>query len=99
MRPAGDIRKAIDKAARELEQERSAATWHDMAVRANVGFLAARRTVENMARAGALQPVGTEKRAHSRRWMTLYVPAAVPALAVSAPTCALDMAVRGWMRF
>jgi hypothetical protein len=101
MRPPGDIRKAIDQAARELAIERDAATWRDMAERANVGYLTARRTVENMERAGALQRVGSEKREHSRRWMALYAPVPAPGLAPSAscaPALAIDAAVRGWVR-
>lgn len=106
MRPPGEVRQAIDKAARELAQERSAATWRDMAERAKVGYTVARRTVENMERAGVLERVGTEKRAHSRRWMSLYAPPApVATLSAAAPldgaTTAgrvLDLALRGWTR-
>jgi len=74
VRPPGEIRQALASAAVALASERGAVTWRDMAERAGVGYLAARRTVENMERAGALQPVGYAKRPHARRWMRLYEP-------------------------
>lgn len=66
-------------AARQLAAERGAATWRDMAEVSQVGYRQACSTVRNMERAGDLMPVGAEKRAHSRRWMTLYAPAVEPA--------------------
>ena len=99
MRPAGEIRQALESAAQALAAEHGSATWRDMAERAGVGFLAARRTVENMARAGALQPMGFEKRLHSRRWMTLYAPAANFATAATAPNgCPLAGVLQSWLR-
>lgn len=74
MRPPGEIRLALGAAAQALADERGNATWRDLAERAGVGYLAARRTVENMERSGSLKAVGFEKREHSRRWMTLYTP-------------------------
>lgn len=74
MRPAGEIRQALARAAESLVNEGNAVTWRDLAERAGVGYLAARRTVENMARTGALRCVGYQKRPHSRRWMTVYEP-------------------------
>jgi len=67
MRPRGEIRQAIAAAA-----EQGPGTWRDFAERARVGYEAAQRTVENMARAGQLVPAGTAKRAHSNHWMCLY---------------------------
>lgn len=97
MRPPGEIRAALSEAARVLKAEANGATWRDMALRANVGFLAARRTVENMARSGELVPVGSAKVAHSKRWMVLYEPAAVPAaVPARGPAPGLDAVVRGW---
>lgn len=86
----GEIRTALEAAARQLHAEQGAATWRDLAERACVGFLAARRTVENMARAGAIVPVGKAKRAHSRRWMTLYEPGSAGANFATAATAAAD---------
>jgi hypothetical protein len=77
VRPPGEIRQALARAAVQLHRERDGATWRDMAEVAQVGYLDARRTVEHMARAGGLVVIGVEKRAHSRRWMNLYAPAVV----------------------
>lgn len=98
MKP-GEVRKALDEAARQLHAEAGAATWRDMAERAGVGYLTARRTVENMERAGALVRVGAEKRAHSVRWMNLYEPPA-RAMAQGVPAAAptLALVVRAWPR-
>lgn len=83
MRPRGEVRAALSEAAQALRAECGAASWRDMAERAGVGYQAARQTVENMARAGELVPVGFEKRAHSRRWVALYEPGA--ALMIAPP--------------
>jgi len=100
MRPQGEIRQALLTAAEQLQAQQGCFSWHDLAERAQVGYLAARRTVENMARAGALEGVGQEKRAHSRRWVALY---ALPELAVlhrdnerAAGATGLASVVRGW---
>lgn len=100
MRPPGEIRKALRRAAQELQAEQSAATWRDMAARASVGFRVARRTVCNMAHAGELQAVGAAKRAHSNRWMTLYAPAEQPVRATepSPAMQAIDTVLRTWTR-
>lgn len=99
MRPPGEIRHALAAAAQALATERGGATWRDLAERAGVGYLAARRTVENMARGGALQPIGVEKRAHSRRWMKLYAPSTNWATAATATAgCPLAGVVQRWVR-
>jgi hypothetical protein len=101
MRPPGDIRKALRRAARELQAEQSAATWRDMAARASVGFKVARRTVDNMERAGELERVGAAKRAHSNRWMTLYAPtepAPAPSSSPAPATPAIETVMRAWTR-
>lgn len=74
MRPQGELRQALLLAAQQLAGGRDGVTWRDLAEHAQVGYQAARTTVDNMARAGALQCVGMEKRAHSTRWMRLYAP-------------------------
>ena len=99
MRPAGELRQAIGRAARELAAERAVnpsysvagGTWRELAARACVGFQPARRTVENMARAGALQPLGLVRVDGARRPMVLYGPAGSAAVAVS-----LETVMRGW---
>lgn len=98
MRPTGEIRQALGAAAQALATERGGATWRDMAERAGVGYLAARRTVENMERSGALQPLGFEKREHSRRWMKLYVPGANFATSATSGACLLGGVVQAWPR-
>ena len=99
-RPQGDVRKALALAAQQLAGECGGATWRDMAERAQVGYRAACRTVHRMADAGALECVGSVKRAHSRRWMSLYVPA-VPQVAPTVPDdCAQALAsvAMAWAR-
>lgn len=94
MRPPGEIRQALGAAACALATERGSATWRDMAERAGVGYQAARQTAENMRRSGELQSVGAEKRPHSRKWMTLYAPAAS---ACPGPDTALAAVMRAWL--
>jgi hypothetical protein len=81
MRPPGEIRRLIAHAMAELAAEKGGATWLAAAERARVtdDIQRARKAVENLHQAGALQAVGAEKRPHSRRWMTLYAPPALAA--------------------
>ena len=44
----------------------------DLAQRTQVGREALQTTLENMVRHGALEIVGSEKRDHSKRWVSLY---------------------------
>jgi len=100
MRPQGEIRQVLAKAADELAEQRGNFSWRDVAEHAQVGYTAARRTVENMAKAGELVPVGSEKRAHSRRWVTLYErrQATAPTNFATATTGGDSLAgvMRGW---
>jgi len=99
MRPQGEERIAIKKAAEELAAECSAATWRELSARAKVGFRVGRITVENMARGprAELEAVGSVKKAHSKRWMTLYAPVTQQQpVAEAAPS--LDAMVRSWSR-
>jgi hypothetical protein len=97
MRPPGAIRCAVLNAAQALAAERGqGATWRDIGLRASVGLLAARRTVENMARVGALRPGGQVRVQHARRPMTLYLPA-TPTPAAD-PGASLDALLRNWTR-
>jgi len=97
MRPQGEIRRALANAAEQLAEEKGGATWRDLAMRAQVGFAAAKATVRNMERAGTLEPIGSEKAAHSRRWMTLYAPRQV-GFATATTGQALDAITRAWVR-
>lgn len=72
MRPRSDIRRALAAAAAEVGS--TGATWRDLAARACVGFDAARRTAENMHRAGELVVVG-QRVAGAARPMNVYVAA------------------------
>lgn len=76
MRPRGDIRQALSRAAWALATERpQGCTWRDLASRAQVGFAAARQTAKDMARAGELRVVGAARVEGAMRPMNLYAPA------------------------
>lgn len=47
-------------------------TLVDVVRRSNVGYAAARYTVQNALRGGAVQVCGQEKRAHAKRWLAIY---------------------------
>lgn len=77
MRPIGEIRLALLDAARALWAERGqGVTWRELALRARVGYAAAKQAVKDMARAGDLVRVGSVNVTGSRRPMTVYKPAA-----------------------
>lgn len=94
MRPRGEIRQALASAACVLHQEQGAATWRQIAARAQVGYALAHDTIRNMARAGELADVGADKPAGSARWHRLYEPA--PRNFATATTGELDQVVRAW---
>lgn len=102
MRPSGEIRQKMSSAAAELAHEHGHATWREIADRAQVGYTAARDTVRTMERAGELQGVGFEKRAHSVRWMKLYAPRgggeSGNTWATQTTGDALAGVMRGWRR-
>lgn len=76
-RPPGDVRMAIIQALAH-----GPCTLRDIAQRANVGYAAARSTVQNAVRSGELQICGQEKRAHAKRWLAIYELAEPPELIV-----------------
>lgn len=94
MRPRGEFREALATAARALHAEQGAATWRQIAARAQVGYADAHTTIRNMARAGELADVGAAKPAGSDRWHRLYEPA--QRNFATATTGGLDQVVRGW---
>lgn len=55
MRPASDVRKALIGAVQELETEAKGPTMRELAAKACVGYTAARRTLDNLRRAGVLE--------------------------------------------
>lgn len=78
MRPAGEIRQALIKAARDVVADLSmpnrGATLAELADRSCVGRDAARRYVDNMRRSGALQIVGQRRVDYRNRPVAEYVP-------------------------
>lgn len=66
-RPPSDIRTAVLGAIGA-----GPCTLVDVVRRANVGYAAARYTVQNALRGGAVQVCGQEKRAHAKRWLAIY---------------------------
>lgn len=79
MRPAGEISTAILTAATRLVREeagqRRGPTLQELAQHACVGIQAARRTVDNMRRAGKLEPVAQRKVDYRNRPVAEYAPA------------------------
>ncbi|MEO8806603.1 MAG: hypothetical protein ABI433_11000 [Burkholderiaceae bacterium] len=96
MRPRGEVREALASAASALalEREQGAATWRQIAARAQVGYSVAHDTIRNMARAGELADVGAEQPPGSARLHRLYRPA--QRNFATATTGSLDQVVRGW---
>lgn len=97
-RPRGEIRQALCGAARSLHEERGSFSWVELAEKAQVGYAAARRSVDNMARAGDLVRVGYDKPAGSRVWVTLFEPAP-EAPSASDAEADLSAVVRCWAEF
>ena len=97
VRPPGEVRQALLQAATQLNREHDGVTWRDMAETAGVGYLVACRTVKNMERAGVLESIGVDKRAHSRRWMKLYAPRSNFATATTDNTD-LGRVARSWVQ-
>jgi hypothetical protein len=102
MRPSGEIRQALMRAACELssrmESDRGP-TLQEIAHCATVGYEAARRTVDNMARAGELRCIsGRRKVTYRNRPVAEYRPAQDDDTQTSAPAHALEVAVAAWTR-
>ena len=77
MRPAGEVRQALLNACTQLATPDRGPTLREMAAVACVGLQAARRTVENMSRAGLLHRVRDRKVEYRNRPVAEYVPAAM----------------------
>ena len=75
MRPAGEVRAALLKAASDLHTPNQGPTLQELAARACVGYDAARRTVDNMCRSGALVIVRKRPVAYHSRPVAEYVAA------------------------
>jgi len=74
MRPANDTRQAILKAAVELTTVARSPTLRELAARACVGQDAARRTVDNMKRAGWLIKIRERRVDYRNRPVAEYAP-------------------------
>ena len=74
MRPAGDVRQALFSAACSYHSEGRAPTLRELAHSSQVGLGDARRCVDNMKRAGALQIVGTRRVDYRNRPVNEYAP-------------------------
>lgn len=81
MRPAGEISRAVRSAWDEAVKRATRpvqATSHDVVgwlVPQGVGRKAVMNTLDNMARAGHLRPMGTVRVAGSSRPLVVYLPA------------------------
>ena len=72
MRPAGDVRAALLVACVELSATGQGATLRELAQRACVGLESARKTIDNMARAGQLCIAGQRHVAYRNRPVAEY---------------------------
>ncbi len=75
MRPAGEVRQVLLKAAAELVTEDRGPTLRELAQHAQVGLRAARHTVGHMRRAGALRIARLRKVDYRNRPVAEYSPA------------------------
>lgn len=76
MRPAGEVRQALLQAAEALAQPGRGPTLQELAAKACVGLVTARRTVDNMRRAGQLTKLPAGRRvAYRNRPVAEYAPA------------------------
>lgn len=80
MRPAGEIRQALQAAASEMATidgggQEHGPTFQELAARAKVGAAAALVTVKNMTRAGALRVVNQRKVPYRNKPVAEYAPA------------------------
>jgi hypothetical protein len=96
-RPAGEIRQALRRAFLKLASARMAEgahvariTWREAAAVAAVGWDAAKRTAENMARAGELVATGPVRTPGVSRAMVGYMPAELVRQALPCPIAAND---------
>ncbi len=75
MRPAGDLRHALLKAAHDLRQQGQQPTLRDLAHHAQVGVEAATHTVKNLRRAGLLAVAGHRRVEYRNKPVAVYTPA------------------------
>ena len=95
MRPVGEIREALWNAAVVLTTPDRAPTLLELAHHARVGYSAARRTVDNMRRAGVLEPVRDREVDYRHKPVKEYSPCGRHA-AASRSSCPLRDAISSW---
>lgn len=78
MRPRSDARAALLASALALTPHAGAVTWRDVGAHAGLAPAVAKRTFENMVRAGELMPVGERKVEGAIRPMRTCRPASMP---------------------
>lgn len=97
MRPAGEIRQALLNAATLLATPERAPTVRELAHHAGVGLDAARRTVDNLKRCGALEIARPRRVDYRNRPVAEYQPARLGDLdAIDAPFIDLARVLGGW---
>jgi len=69
MRPPGEIRKLITDT---IKARGEPMPLRDIAAVTQIGYGTCRTTINNAVRAGVLEIVGHEKRAHCKQWVALY---------------------------
>lgn len=85
MRPAGDVRKALLDAAQDMAAQ-GGATLRELAHAAGVSIDAARRTLDNSCRAGALQRGPDRVVPYRNRPVATYLPAGFAPVAANQST-------------
>jgi hypothetical protein len=102
MRPAGEVRQALIQAARDvvadLGQPNRGATLAELAERSCVGRKAARNTVANMTRSGALRIVGEREVGYRNRPVAEYVPVDADSPLVTSGWVDLGYCMADWVR-
>lgn len=93
-RPPGEIRQLMVGALRE----QGPMALRDLAAHTQVSYDAARWTLKRCVGAGVLVKAGTEKRAHSKNWVTIYDVAPDPEPRQSHEWVDLGRIVAGWSR-
>jgi hypothetical protein len=98
MRPAGEVRQALLKAAGELATPEAAPTLREIANKACVGYETAMHTVKNMTRSGELEVAGAKRVEYRNRPVAVYRPAGWNAGADGAGFMALGQLMALWRR-
>lgn len=93
-RPSGALRVAVLGALRDG----GPGTLRDICERSSVGYGAARYTVQDALRSGAVQICGHEKRPHAKRWLAVYELAEPPSPPIHSGHATLGAALSCWGR-